>query len=206
LEVRHPSRQFLGFAQTNRLLRAEFWPLYTKVRRPAIDISELAEYLEVFPLPNAARTHSIITILRAVRRVRANTVAKAPVVDILPLLREDWTTYPFTIADEINYNDLTFSTLHLFLEQSYHKRGVYDDLLRAGTAAIYYSRRTIQKNSASDVITLRLSNVVNNKASNKTKLLIFQNFVNDTGILQSNTWTTLVECVSGRQKMVASNN
>ncbi|KAI4638377.1 hypothetical protein J4E93_010177 [Alternaria ventricosa] len=65
LRDRHPSRQFLGLAQTNRLFRSEFWPLYAKAHRPMINIEELAEYLEVVPLSDGAINDSIITTLKA---------------------------------------------------------------------------------------------------------------------------------------------
>jgi len=90
LRDRHPSRQFLGLAQTNRLLRSEFWPLYTKAHRPIINIEELAEYLEVVPLSDAAMNDSIITTLKAMRLLKTPNAVEAPGIDIRPLFRMKW--------------------------------------------------------------------------------------------------------------------
>ncbi|KAI4604633.1 hypothetical protein J4E83_011052 [Alternaria metachromatica] len=95
LRDRHPSRQFLGLAQTNQLFRSEFWPLYTKAHRPIINIEELAEYLEVVPHSDEYINSSIITTLEAVRLLKTPKAVEAPGIDIRPLFRMKWKSFPF---------------------------------------------------------------------------------------------------------------
>ena len=207
LRDRHPSRQFLGLAQTNRLFRSEFWPLYTKARRPVIDISELAEYLEVVLLSDAVINGSIITTLRGVRRLKTPNAVEAPGVDIRPLFRMKWSSFPFVVTRRVasRYRD-EHEVFRWLLNMSCRARRTYNKVLRNGVVAIYLHRRynTVGLFTAvEDVITVRLSDTMNMRLSGD-RVSIFQSFVDATRtLLVFGSWSyVVIECTSGMQKMV----
>ena len=208
LRDRHPSRQFLGLAQTNRLFRSEFWPLYSKARRPIIDILELAEYLEVVPLSDAAMNDSIVTTLKAVRSLKTPNAVEAPGIDIRPLFRMKWKSFPFIIAKRFTnrYRD-EHEIFHWLVNMSCRRSRAYNKVLRDGVVAIYLHRRhnTVGVSPAvEDVITVRLSDIVNMRLSGD-RVSFFQSFVDATRtLLVFGSWSyVVIECTSGMQKMVA---
>ncbi|RYN29743.1 hypothetical protein AA0112_g7022 [Alternaria arborescens] len=96
LKDRNPSRQYLGFAQTNRMFRSEFMPLYMTVRRPLIVMEDVPYYLELFPLPDPVLTASIITVIRDLLSAFEKQTSTSR-IDVLRLLRTDWSMFPSSI-------------------------------------------------------------------------------------------------------------
>ena len=208
LRDRHPSRQFLGLAQTNRLFRSEFWSLYTKAHRPVIDILELAEYLEAIPLSDAAVNDSIVTTLKAVRSLKTPNAVEAPGIDIRPLFRMKWKSFPFIVGKRVTsrYRD-EHEIFHWLVNMSCRKSRTYNKVLRNGVVEIYLHRRynTVGVSPAvEDVITVRLSDIVNMRLRGD-RVSFFQSFVDATRtLLVFGHWSyVVIECTSGMQKMVA---
>jgi hypothetical protein len=203
LKDRHPSRQYLGLAQTNQLLRTEFLSLYMKAWRPAIDIAELAEYLDVFPMPDSALTHSIHTVLDVLRRMKTAETVKAPGIDILPFLRADWNSFPFVVIDQVACTRATHLVLHWLLNESSRNRAVFDELCKSGISAVYLHRRSdvVSIDPVDAVVTLRMCAAMNATASKEKLRRIFDGFIKCTGILLS--YRVAVECDCGGYKMVA---
>jgi len=208
LRDRHPSRQFLCLAQTNRLFRSEFWPLYTKAHRPIINIEELAEYLEIVPLSDAAINDSIITTLKAVRRLKTSNAVEAPGIDIRPLFRMKWKSFPFIVTKRSTYRYRDeHEIFHWLVHMSCRRSRAYNKVLRNGVVEIYLHGRhnTVGVSPAvEDVITVRLSDIVNMRLSGD-RVSVFQSFVDATRtLLVFGSWSyAVIECTSGMQKMVA---
>ncbi|KAI4625449.1 hypothetical protein J4E80_002580 [Alternaria sp. BMP 0032] len=209
LRDRHPSRQFLGLAQTNQLFRSEFWPLYTKAHRPIINIEELAEYLEVVPHSDEYINSSIITTLKAVRLLKTPKAVEAPGIDIRPLFRMKWKSFPFIVTKRSTYRYCEeHEIFHWLVNISCRRSRTYNKVLRDnGVVAIYLHRRHNPVGvspAVEDVITVRLSDIVNMMLSGD-RVSIFQSFVDTTRVLQMfGLWSNgVIECTSGMQKMVA---
>lgn len=199
---RHPSRQYLGFTQTNRLLRAEFLPLYRAAHRSVIDISEVAEYLEVFPLPDSAANDSITTTLTSLRRIHSTKAVKSPGIDLLPLLRAKWNTFPFIVSSQMATWPYvaTYEIPHRLLRKCYDNPAAYDELWmwERGITAVYFDRRPSMFVGLMEVvITLDLSA----ELDADRKIYLFQLFVGRTQICR--TRFRRIEYINGRLKMVA---
>ncbi|OWY45142.1 hypothetical protein AALT_g4007 [Alternaria alternata] len=102
-KVRNPGLRYLGLGQTNCMFRSEFMPLYVTARRTLIAIEDVPYYLEAFPLTDPALTASIITVLRDLLSVFRGQTSTSK-IDVLPLLRADWTMMTFIIALEMMNN------------------------------------------------------------------------------------------------------
>jgi len=95
---RHPGRPFLGLAQTNKQLRAEFGPI---LPGPRLRFATLHDYLSTFPLADADLNTRIITACKDL--ADENVVTQDAGVDILPLLSAPWDTLPFRFVKD--YSD-----------------------------------------------------------------------------------------------------
>jgi hypothetical protein len=79
----HPGSPYAGLTQVNRLVRAEFRPLYRQIwGRITLRWHELPRYLAVFPLEDLVQTERIRAALVAVNNMELSTEP----VDILPVL------------------------------------------------------------------------------------------------------------------------
>jgi hypothetical protein len=208
LKVRNPGRQYLGFAQTNRMFRSEFMPLYMTVRRPLIIIQDVPYYLEVFPLHDPVLTASIITLLGDLVPLRPRDSDSG--IDLLPLLRADLSMFSFSIfASKISWRPIIASREFpfLLLENSYHDLALYGGSWEETITAIYFFRQCPmfqQHHCPSDdkpSIELRLSAKVDAEASDFEKLRIFQNFVHHTQVRGKRR--VKISCISGRLSMLA---
>jgi hypothetical protein len=225
LEDRNPSRQYLGLAQTNRVFRSEFMPLYTTVRRPLLVIQDVSYYLEAFPLPDPALNASIITILRDLLFAFEGETSTSD-IDVLSLLRTDWDMFPFSIFASkfpLRSREVTREFPLLLLENSYDDLALYGGLWEETITAIYFIRRCLEydfDSCSSDTefhyypsdidlhycpkddeqyVELRLSAKIDAEASDFEKLRIFHNFVER---VQARGCRRIeIRCLSGRLSM-----
>ncbi|CAN9455120.1 unnamed protein product [Alternaria sp. RS040] len=208
LKDRNPGRQYLSLAQTNRMFRSEFMPLYLTLRRPLIEIKDVEYYLDVCPLPDPVLTDSIITVLVKLDYVPLTATLK-PVIDLLPLLRADWSMCSFSIFAYRNARrskDARREFPLLLLESSYHDLALYGGSWEETITTIYFiseCRPSYYFHSCHDhdeyYILLRLSAKVNAKASEFEKLRIFHNFVNRAQVGRCPRLE--IRCISGRLSM-----
>jgi hypothetical protein len=94
----HPSRPYLHLTQVNRVFRKEFTPLYLPAIEPVVQIQDAGTYLKVFGLPDEELSQRLADMFRALSEMKGSM--KGPGVDILPLLKVDWCTFPFTVCNE----------------------------------------------------------------------------------------------------------
>ena len=225
LKVRNPGRQYRGLGQTNRMFRSEFMPLYLTVRRPLIAMEDVPYYLEAFPLPDPVLTASIITVLRDLLSAFEEQTLTSK-IDFLPLLRMDWSIFPFSIFRSkfsLRSREVTREFPPLLLENSYHDLALYGGLWEETITAIYFIRRCLENDfhsSSSDsdshyyssdddfhycprddeqYIELRLSVKIDAEASEFEKLRIFHNFVER--VTARGCRRIEIRCFSGRLSM-----
>ncbi|RYN30307.1 hypothetical protein AA0121_g4055 [Alternaria tenuissima] len=207
LYYRHPNRRDLGLAQTNRMFRSEFMSFYLTVRRPLVVMEDVPKYLEVFPLPDPALTASITTVLVDLFHVFE---AKIPTlaIDILPLLRTDWSMFTFSMFAykiPLRWREVTREFPLLLLKNSYHDLALYGGSWEETITAIYLFRQCPMefyhscKDHDEHWIELQLSAEVDAEASDFEKLRIFRNFVNRTQV--GGGWCVEIRCISGRLSM-----
>jgi hypothetical protein len=204
---RNPGRQYLGLAQTNRMFRSEFMPLYLTARRPLIVMEDVPKYLEAFPLPDSALTASITTVLvNLFHAFEAKIPTRA--VDILPLLRTDWSMFSFSIFAykvPLRWREITREFPLLLLKNSYHDLALHGGSWEETITAIYFFRQcpTEFYHSCKDHdehwIELQLCAKIDAEASDFEKLRIFHNFVNRKKV--GGGWRVETRCVSGRLSM-----
>jgi hypothetical protein len=94
----HPSRPYLGRTQVNRAFCKELTPLYITAVKPVIQIQDAKKYLKTFRLPDEKLSQQLADVYNALSRMKGST--KGPGVDVLPLLKVDWCTLPFTVYNE----------------------------------------------------------------------------------------------------------
>lgn len=225
LKDRNPSRQYLGFAQTNRMFRSEFMPLYMTVRRPLIVMEDVPYYLELFPLPDPVLTASIITVIRDLLSAFEKQTSTSR-IDVLRLLRTDWSMFPSSIFASkfpVRWREVTREFPLLLLENSYHDLAFYGGLWEETITAIYFVRRCLEYDFPSwsfdpdshyypsdnglhncpqddeQYIKLRLSAKIDAEASDFEKLRIFHNFVDRAKARGCRRIE--IRCVSGRLSM-----
>lgn len=140
------SRPYLGLTQANRLLRAEFNPLYS--HKPTIHLSTMSSYLKTFPLPDRAPSANLsVTLVALSNRIK---IQRSPGIDILPLLTLNWAALPFVIEEPAYHRgcrydqDLEFVRLAHRLVVSLTHDG--QTLLRNGTiAAVGWGQKKLDK-------------------------------------------------------------
>ncbi|KAF2832637.1 hypothetical protein CC86DRAFT_425196 [Ophiobolus disseminans] len=101
--ARHSNLPFLGLAQANEQLRKEFKPLHARLVKPFTHFWTLGEYLETFPLPDAALSDRIASIRKGLSDIKV--VTQAAGVDILPALQADWGNMPFQLVKDCSDGD-----------------------------------------------------------------------------------------------------
>jgi hypothetical protein len=85
-----------GLTQVNKLLRAEFLPLYTEAMKVTIHPRHLDEYLKTFPLKDRACSEYIRSFLASVpeKLHELPTKPHSSGIDILPFLGLVWASFP----------------------------------------------------------------------------------------------------------------
>ncbi|CAI9627752.1 unnamed protein product [Alternaria burnsii] len=208
---RNPGRQYIGLAQTNRMFRSEFMPLYMTVPRLLVNIEDVSYYLEVFPLPDPVLTASIITSLGDFLSVIYVHTPTAK-IDLLPLLRTDLSMFPFSIFTHSappGQRKWGRELSLLLLENSYHDLALYGGSWEETITTMYYIREfrielfCSYSTHYNDWIELQLCAKVDVEASDFEKLRIFHNFVNRTQAI--GYWRVEIRCISGRLSMSCVN-
>jgi hypothetical protein len=90
----HPDRH-LGLTQANRLLRAEFLPLYAEVVNNTIAFADVHKYLEMFLLHGSESVHKVPMSIANFEQFPGPS--RAPGLEFLPLLGFDWALLPASL-------------------------------------------------------------------------------------------------------------
>jgi hypothetical protein len=204
---RHPNRPYFGLTQVNRAFRKEFTPLYIAAVKPVVQIQDAGKYLETFGLPDEELSQQLANVFSSLSRMKGST--KGPGVDVLPLLKVDRTTLPFTIYNEHTGPywireplDLVYKLLDDFAHLSSDLRPADAQLQIGEITAVRLSRsKDAPGTSWGSIITLELSKEVNEHADEELKAHIFTGFVHRTDHCRGGV---RAECVSGLTKMVAT--
>jgi hypothetical protein len=205
----HLSRPYLAFTQVNHVFRKEFTPLYVAAIKPVVQIQDARKYLEVFGLPDEELAQQLADVSRALSKMKGST--KGPRVDILPLLKVDWCTFPFTIYNEHLHPSYlpdaliqVYRLLKSFAHLDPDSKPIGPELQTGDIEAVHISRLRYTTpagwSKLGEIITLEMSEEFNEDIDEHVKSHVFTEFVERRG------WSNVirVECVSGLTKMVAT--